>query len=270
MRELCGAQAGEMAEVFAQWNFGKLSSYLVEITAAVLRKPDDQGPGFLVDAILDKAGQKGTGVWTAKEALDLGVATPTIGAAVEARILSSLKTERVEFEKAWSAGRDVQPSRIPEDLAAWENDLASALYAAKILCYAQGFDLIARASTEYAWNIDCATLARIWKGGCIIRARFLDEIARAYERNPRLSNLMFDPSLLLALQQGESCMRRMLGKAVAQGVPLIAFSSALAYLDSFKLSRLPQNLTQAQRDFFGAHTFERLDRPGNFHAQWVE
>jgi 6-phosphogluconate dehydrogenase len=187
MREICGSEAGELAQVFAKWNAGALSSYLVEITAEVLRKPDDQGAGYLVDAILDKAGQKGTGVWTAKEAFDLGVAAPTITAAVEARVLSSLKDQRVKFEKIWNEDGG-SPSRSPEDLAVWDTELASALYAAKILCYAQGFDLIATASRNYEWNINLASLAKIWKGGCIIRARFLDEIARAYSSNPKLSN----------------------------------------------------------------------------------
>jgi 6-phosphogluconate dehydrogenase len=217
-----------------------------------------------VDVVLDKAGQKGTGRWTVRAALELGIAVPTIGAALDARVLSSQKDERV------AAARMLQgPS--PEAQGGREallHDLSDALYASRICAYAQGLSLIGAASAAHDWNIDLAEIARIWKGGCIIRARLLDPLRHAFSANPALPNALLAPRLAEALAASQAAWRRTLGRAAAAGIPVPAHATALAYFDSYRSPRLPQNLTQAQRDAFGAHTYERIDQPGKHHSEW--
>ncbi len=254
----------ELGEIFSRWNSGPLSSFLIEVTAKVFKKKDDSGQAYLVDKILDKAGQKGTGKWTLQSALDLGVSVPTLAAAVDARILSSMKSEREGASKLFvktlgslSAGRD-QLAKLVED----------ALYASKIMAYAQGMALLSRASTEWNWNLRLSEIAAIWRGGCIIRARFLSDITRAYRSNPSLSNLLLDSGVQKAVGETVPNLRKVIALAAEAGVPVPAFGASLAYFDSFTTASLPQNLTQAQRDFFGAHTFERIDKAGTFHVEW--
>ena len=264
MRRL-GMSTPETADVFAQWNDGPLASFLIELTAQVCRVMDEETGSPLVDLILDKAGQKGTGRWTAKIALDLGVSHPTIAAAIDARVLSSMKQERVR------ASELIHPSPDTvyfEDKAAAIGGLADALYAARICAYAQGMALIRAASDQYAWNIDRAEIARIWKGGCIIRAKLLDPVRAAFTKRPDLENLLIDGAMIEALLEAEGGWRATVQMGVAAGIPLPAHASALSYFDSYRSARLPQNLTQAQRDAFGAHTYERIDRPGAVHSDW--
>ena len=265
LRELAGAQPENLAELFKAWNNGPLSSFLIEITAQIFTVRDELGSGYLVDKILDQAEQKGTGKWTVQEALDLGVAIPSIAAAVDARVLSSMKPERV------SAAPKLAAHGVEEGQAlgkAFEKDVHDALYAAKIIAYAQGMAMIKAASQQYNWNLKLGRIAAIWKGGCIIRARFLDQIRQAYEANVELPNLMLAPSLAADLQAAIPALRKVCGLAITKGLPIPAFASALSYYDSYRTANLPQNLTQAQRDLFGAHTFHRVDRDGVFHAQW--
>ena len=264
MRRL-GMSTPETADVFAQWNEGPLASFLIELTAQVCRVMDQETGSPLVDMILDKAGQKGTGRWTAKVALDLGVAHPTIAAAIDARVLSSMKKERV------SASELIHPSPDTvyfEDKAAAISGLGEALYASRICAYAQGMALIRAASDQYAWRIDLAEIARIWKGGCIIRAKLLDPVRAAFTKRPDLENLLIDGAMIEALLEAEDGWRATVQMGVAAGIPLPAHASALSYFDSYRSARLPQNLTQAQRDAFGAHTYERIDRPGAVHSDW--
>lgn len=267
LRRFGGFAADELADVFDVYNAGDLQSFLIEITAKILRKRDDVTGAPLVEKILDKAGQKGTGKWTAQVALDLAVPIPTIAAAIDARVLSSMKDERVAAAAAYgSAG------------AAWSLDrqelvqgVHDALYAAKVCSYAQGFALIAAGSREWGWNIDLREIARIWKAGCIIRARFLDEIMSAYERNPSLANLLVDPAFLERLRQAQARLRSIVSIAIGKGIAVPAFASSIAYLDSYTTATLPQNLTQAQRDFFGAHTYQRNDQGPDapfVHTDW--
>ncbi len=264
-----GMSAAELADTFEEWNRGPLESFLIELTAKVFGAVDPDTHQPLVDLILDKAGQKGTGKWTAQVALDHGVAIPTIAAAIDARVLSSQKDERV------IASRQIQgpsASRYTGDRAQMIKAVHDALYAAKICSYAQGMHLIARGSEDNQWGINLREMARIWKGGCIIRARFLDTIMQAYERRPDLPNLLLDTEFDAHMQQAQPAWRQAVGAAQQLGIPVPAFSSALAYFDSYRTARLPQNLTQAQRDFFGAHTYERVDRPdaGFVHSDWAE
>ena len=264
MRRL-GMSTPETAEVFNQWNEGPLASFLIELTAQVCRVIDQETGSPLVDVILDKAGQKGTGRWTAKIALDLGVAHPTIAAAIDARVLSSMKEERVRA----SQSIDANPATVYfEDKVEGITDLGSALYASRICAYAQGMALIRAASDQYKWGIDLAEIARIWKGGCIIRAKLLDPVRAAFTTSPDLKNLLLDRAMIDALAGAEDGWRATVQMGVAAGIPLPAHASALSYFDSYRSARLPQNLTQAQRDAFGAHTYERLDRPGAVHSDW--
>jgi 6-phosphogluconate dehydrogenase len=265
LRDVLKLQPDEMAGIFEEWNRGVLSSFLIEITGKVLRRKDDQGSGYLVDAILDKAGQKGTGKWTAMEALDLGVSIPTLTAAVDARVLSSMKNERVGASKVYSAPTVPSYQGSKEEFIKLAH---GALYASKIISYAQGMALLGTASRQYKWDLQLGEIAAIWKGGCIIRARFLDEIRKAYKANAELSNLMLDPGIKKEVEGSIPALRRVVQLAAERGVPVPAFSASLSYFDSYRSADLPQNLTQGQRDFFGAHTFERKDRPGSFHAQW--
>ena len=262
-----GLSTPEIGEVFDGWNHGPLESFLVELTARVCRVIDPETKQPLVDVIQDKAGQKGTGKWTAQIALELGVAIPTIAAALDARVLSSLKDERVA-----AAGRIAGPEPRPPFASmpreAIVNDLADALQAARICCYAQGMALIARGSLQYSWNIRLDEMARIWKGGCIIRARLLDPVRQAFGRNPSLPNLLMDEPLGAEIQRAQAGWRRIVSACGAAGIAVPAMSAGLSYFDSYRSARLPQNLTQAQRDAFGAHTFERVEKPGFVHFEW--
>ncbi len=267
LRRVLGFPADKLADIFAGWNRGLLDSYLIQITSEVLRVVDEQTGKPLVDLVLDKAGQKGTGKWTARTALDLGVAIPTISAAIDARVLSSLKEQRVEASKVIT-GPQVDGWRGDSDSLV--QAVHDALYASKICSYAQGFDLIHAGSEEYKWGIDPSEMARIWKGGCIIRAKFLDNIKAAYKRNPNLVNLLMDEDFRKWMAESQSNWRKCVNVAQEHGVPIPAMSSSLAYYDSYRTASLPQNLTQAQRDYFGAHTYERIDKPelGSIHTEW--
>ncbi len=266
MKNLLGLGSDAIGKVFQDWNQGELSSYLIEITGDILQQPDTAGDGFLVDKVLDTAGQKGTGLWTASSALELGVPANAIAEAVFARSLSALKEERVEASKLLQGP---ETKRV-EDAAALIAAIRDALYCSKICAYAQGFQLMAEAQKIYGWNLDFGTLAQIWRGGCIIRARFLQKITDAYAIDPGLKNLMLDPYFRDALHRGQSHWRDVVALGVRNGIPTPAFSSALAYFDGYRSARLPANLLQAQRDYFGAHTYERTDRPrGQFyHLDW--
>ncbi|MEW5945932.1 MAG: NADP-dependent phosphogluconate dehydrogenase [bacterium] len=265
MKNALGMPAGEIAAVFKRWNEGALGSYLVEITGKILEKKDDETGRPLVDVILDSAGQKGTGKWTTQTALDLGVPTPTINAAVEARILSALKTER-------AAASRVLGRTTPEfsgDSERFIESVHDALYASKVCSYAQGMALLRAASAEYGWDLNLAEISRIWEGGCIIRARLLERIKDAFRRDPALPNLLLDGEFGERVSAAEDGWRTVVQTAARTGIPCLAFGASLSYFDSCRRERLPQNLTQAQRDFFGAHTYERTDKPGKFHTTWT-
>ena len=259
-----GLSAHDIAQVFASWNEGELRSYLVEITATVLEQIDDDTGRPLVDVILDEAQQKGTGKWMSQNAFDVGAPIPTVNAAVEARILSSLKTERVVASKVLrgpaAEGRG--------DRARLTDAARQALYASKITSYAQGMAMLRLASKEYGYGIDPGTVARIWRAGCIIRASLLEDIRRAFDRDPALVNLLVDDAFRDAIAQRQDGWRYFLQTAIGLGIPVPAMASSLAYYDSYRSERLPANLTQAQRDFFGAHTYRRVDRDGVFHTDW--
>ena len=261
-----GLTTPQTGEVFAEWNRGPLESFLVELTAHVCSVVDPETQQPLVDVIQDKAGQKGTGKWTAQIALDLAVAIPTIGAALDARVISSLKDQRVSASALYKGAAKQGFSSTGAD--PWKNDLRDALVAARVCSYAQGMALIAAGSAEYRWNIDLAEMARIWKGGCIIRAKLLDPVRQAFTANPSLPNLLVDPAIAADLQRAAPGWRRVVSAAASSGIAVPALAASLAYLDSYTTARLPQNLTQAQRDAFGAHKFERIERPGFVHADW--
>src|SRR5438105_14029419 len=267
LKNVLGLEAKDLADIFAQWNRGSLESYLIEITAEIFRKQDPDTGKPLVDVILDKAGQKGTGLWTLQSALSQSVIISTINAAVEARVISSRKEERVAASKILP-----QPA-IPKftgDRKQLIEAVHDALYASKIVSYAQGMELLGAASTTYHWNLNFGDIATIWRGGCIIRARFLNRITEAYARNPSLHNLLLDSYFTDIIAQAQHNWRVAVAAAVDQGVAVPAFSASLAYFDSYRSARLPSNLLQAQRDFFGAHTYERVDKPGVFHTEWIE
>jgi 6-phosphogluconate dehydrogenase len=261
-----GLSAPEMSAVFQHWNAGELNSYLIEIAGAVLayRDPDTGQP--LVELILDEAEQKGTGRWTVQDALELGVPIPTIEAAVWARAISAQKALRVQAARRLQGPAGPRPALDRDTLLP---ALAEALYAAELSCYAQGMALLRAASAAYEYGIDCAEIARIWKGGCIIRARLLSEIQRAFRRQPHLENLLLDESFAAALNARQERWRQVVSVARLLGIPCPALSAALDYFDSLRTERLPANLVQAQRDYFGAHTYRRLDREGVFHTDWT-
>jgi 6-phosphogluconate dehydrogenase len=276
LRRALRLSAAETAELFAEWNRGPMESYLIDLASRVLTARDPETERPLVDMILDQAGQKGTGKWTAQAALDLGVPIPTIAAAIDARVLSSMKAERMgaseqllgwrlPSEELQSHSRDTASERAT--LAA---DVRDALAAATICSYAQGMALLRVASTEHRWHVDLRETARIWKGGCIIRAGLLDAIMHAYERDADLANLVLDADFRPRMLEMEQGWRRTVQMAVARGIPVPALSASLAYFDSYRSAVLPQNLTQAQRDYFGAHTYQRVDRPeaGFVHTDW--
>jgi 6-phosphogluconate dehydrogenase len=268
LRRLGGLDAPALAKTFADWNKGPLESFLIEITSKVFEVADPRTPGgYLVDKVLDKAGQKGTGKWTAKIALDLGVSIPSIAAAIDARVLSSMKDARVAAS-AVLRGPKVAPVSDKDALIKAVHD---ALYAAKIVDYAQGLALIRAASDNFKWGIQLEQMARIWKGGCIIRARMLDPIRAAYQRRPDLANLLLDETIHAQLEGVQENWRKVIGLAQQNGIPVPAMAASLSYYDSYRTASLPQNLTQAQRDAFGAHTYQRSDAPdeGFVHTDWL-
>jgi 6-phosphogluconate dehydrogenase len=265
MRRVLGIPTLDTADVFAKWNEGPLASFLLELSARVCRVIDPVTQDPLVDHVLDKAGQKGTGRWTSQVALDLGVSHPTIAAAIDARVLSSMRDERVAASAALSG--DVR-QRTDADMAAALSDLHDGLYASRICAYAQGMALIAAGSSKYQWNVTLSEVARIWKGGCIIRARLLDPIREAYARLPALVNILQDPAIGRMVTAADAGWRRVIQLGVDGGVPLPAHSSALAYFDGYRSARLPQSLTQAQRDAFGAHKYQRIDGEEQIHSEW--
>ncbi|GGB93516.1 NADP-dependent phosphogluconate dehydrogenase [Cellulomonas carbonis] len=265
LRQGLGMSAAEIGEVFAQWNTGDLESFLIEITADVLAHTDPLTGGAFVDVVADRAEQKGTGRWTVQNALDLGVPITGIAEATFARALSGSVPQRAAAVGVLAA--DTVALQV-DDRDAFVEDVRRALYASKVVAYSQGFDQIAAASAQYGWGIDRGAMARIWRGGCIIRARFLDRITQAYEREADLPLLLADPYFADAVAQGVGAWRRVVSAATLAGIPTPAFSSSLAYYDGVRAERLPANLIQAQRDFFGAHTYARTDRPGTFHTDW--
>jgi 6-phosphogluconate dehydrogenase len=269
LRLLLGASAEETGDVFTEWNTGVLDSFLIEITADILKFKDPATGEPFVDVVLDTAGQKGTGKWTSVDALDMGVPAPTIAEAVFARFLSALKEERVAASKILNG-----PARgeVAGDQKDFVNAVHDALYCSKICSYAQGFQLMRAAQAEHKWQLDFGSIARIWRGGCIIRARFLQKITEAYERDPKLANLLLDPFFKSEIDRCQSNWRKVVAACAVEGVPVPAFASALSYYDSYRSERLPANLLQAQRDFFGAHTYERVDQPRGkfFHIDWPE
>ncbi len=262
-----GLSAAELHHVFDEWNRGELSSYLIEITADIFAEVDEESGAPLVEVILDAAKQKGTGKWTSQNAFDLGAPVPTIDAAVVSRLISARKEERVAASQALSGPAvefDGERDRLIEEVR-------RALFAAKICSYAQGFALLGAASAEYDYDLVPAAIARIWRGGCIIRADFLDDISAAFEREPELVNLLLDPYFKEAVESRQGALRRVVQIAARAGIPCPAFSASLAYYDAYRAARLPANLIQAQRDYFGAHTYERVDRPRGefFHTEWM-
>ncbi len=266
MNNLLGMSYDEMHQVFARWNQGKLDSYLIEITRDIMAFKDEDGEP-LAEKILDAAGQKGTGRWTAINSLELGIPLTLINEAVLARSLSSLKDERVSASKVLGGPQ----AAFQGDRGAFVNDVHDALYASKIISYAQGYMLMRAAAQEYGWNLNYGGIALMWRGGCIIRSVFLGEIKAAYDRNPELANLLLDPYFKGEVEGAGAAWRRVVAKAVEHGIPTPAMSSALAFFDGYRHERLPANLLQAQRDYFGAHTYERLDRPRGefFHTNWT-
>src|SRR2546421_7568062 len=267
LKDILGMEAAQLADIFEEWNKGELESYLIEITSLIFRKIDPETGQPLVDIILDKAGQKGTGIWTLQAAIKQSVVISTINAAVEARVISSRKEERVAASKILPQprGRQFKGNR-PRLVDA----VRDALYASKIVSYAQGMELLRSGSAEYKWNLNLSDIATIWRGGCIIRARFLNRIVEAYRRDAELHNLLLDRYFTRAIKKAQPKWRLVVALAVKHGVAVPAFSASLAYFDSYRSARLPANLLQAQRDFFGAHTYERIDKPGVFHTEWLE
>jgi 6-phosphogluconate dehydrogenase len=278
LKHVGGLSNAELADVFADWNKGELESFLIEITAKIFRKKDDLTGRELIDVILDRALMKGTGSWTVKEGAELLIPIPTIASSVEAREMSALHGLR-------QRGAELLKGPMPAPVSAGEkkdviNDARAALYAAKAVSYAQGFSLLQKAALQYVWRkddkgnatpLDNAEIARIWKGGCIIRAKFLGRIQEAFKRDPRLDNLLFDPSFRDELSQRQQGWRRTISRAVQTGLATPTLSASLSYYDSLRRGRMPMNLTQAQRDFFGAHTYERIDKPQGqfFHTEWT-
>jgi len=267
LKDILEMQAPELADVFAEWNKGELDSYLIEITSQIFRKIDPDTGKPLVDMILDKAGQKGTGIWTLQSAIRQSVVISTINAAVEARVVSSRKEERVAASKILPQPR---ARKFKGNRARFVDSIRDALYASKIVSYTQGMELLRSGSTEYKWNLNLSDIATIWRGGCIIRAKFLNRIVEAYQCDAALHNLLLDRYFTRIIKKAQRNWRVAVSTAVKHGVAVPAFSASLAYFDSYRQAQLPANLLQAQRDFFGAHTYERIDKPGVFHTEWIE
>jgi 6-phosphogluconate dehydrogenase len=267
LKEVIGMDPSQLADVFTEWNKGELDSYLIEITSQIFRKIDPDTGKPMVDVILDKAGQKGTGLWTLQSAIQQSVVISTINAAVEARVISSRKDERVASSKILPQSK---PKKYEGDRKQLIEAVRNALYASKIVSYAQGMELLGAASHQYNWNLNFGDIATIWRGGCIIRAKFLNRIVEAYQRDPSLHNLLLDSYFTDIVAKTQDNWRVAVSTAIRHGVAVPAFSASLAYFDSYRQARLPANLLQAQRDFFGAHTYERVDKPGVFHTEWLE
>lgn len=266
MKDVLGMSADEMHEVFKEWNEGELDSYLIEITRDILAFKDEDGVP-MVDKILDTAGQKGTGKWTGTVALELGIPLTLITESVFSRCLSALKNERVKASKILN-GPTISFSG---DKKAFINDLRDALYAAKVISYAQGYQMMRAAAEEFGWNLNYGSIALMWRGGCIIRSRFLGNIKEAFDKNPDLANLLLDPFFAEKIQQAQAGWRNVIATAVTNGIPVPCLSAGLTYFDGYRTQRLPANLLQAQRDYFGAHTYERVDKPKGefFHTNWT-
>ncbi|SDJ17082.1 NADP-dependent phosphogluconate dehydrogenase [Salimicrobium halophilum] len=266
LKDVLGMDADELHETFKEWNEGELDSYLMEITADIFTKKDDDTGKPMVDVILDSAGQKGTGKWTSKNALDLGVPLPLITESVFARFISSLKEERVEASKVFS-GPEISYDGDRKELI---EAIRKALYMSKIASYAQGFAQMRQASEEYGWDLNYGDIAMIWRGGCIIRARFLQKIKEAYDREPELNNLLLDEYFKGIVEDYQGALREVVSVAVKNGIAVPTLQSAIAYYDSYRTADLPANLIQAQRDYFGAHTYKRKDKEGTFHTEWLK
>ncbi len=265
MKNALGIEAPEQHKIFTEWNNGELDSYLIEITRDILSKTDPDTGKPLVEIILDTAGQKGTGKWTSQAALDMGVSAPTIVEAVFARCLSAIKDERVNAAKVLNG-----PSgKYEGDKDEFVNAIKDALYASKVCSYAQGYALMKAAAKEYGWDLNFGEIALMWRGGCIIRARFLGEIKKVFDKTPDLPNLLLDSYFKEIVEKCQDNWRKVVATAVELGIPVPAFSSALAYFDSYRREILPANLLQAQRDYFGAHTYKRIDKEGTFHTDWL-
>lgn len=267
LKNVLGLSADEFHQVFSEWNKGELDSYLIEITADIFTKKDEETGKPLVDLILDTAGQKGTGKWTSQSALDLGVPLPLITESVFARFLSAIKEERILASKAL---RGPSAKEFTGDKDAFIESVRKALYMSKIVSYAQGFAQMRAASEEYNWDLNYGEIAMIFRGGCIIRAQFLQKIKDAYDRDPALKNLMLDPYFKEIVESYQDALRDIIGVAVQNGIAVPCFASAVAYYDSYRTETLPANLLQAQRDYFGAHTYRRTDKEGIFHTNWME
>jgi 6-phosphogluconate dehydrogenase len=267
LKNIAGVSAEELHEIFAEWNKGELDSYLIEITADIFTKVDEETGKPMVDVILDEAGQKGTGKWTSQSALDLGVPLPMITESVFARFISALKDERVKASKIL---KGPEKKEFTGDKQEFIEAVRRALYASKICSYAQGFAQMRAASEEYNWDLNYGEIAMIFRGGCIIRAQFLQKIKEAYDRDPKLANLLLDPYFQEILENYQSAMREIVSVAVYNGIPVPCLSSAVAYYDSYRTETLPANLLQAQRDYFGAHTYKRVDKEGIFHTNWMD
>ncbi|CAM4267773.1 NADP-dependent phosphogluconate dehydrogenase [Bacillus paramycoides] len=267
LKQTLDLTAEEFHEIFAEWNKGELNSYLIEITADIFTKKDEETGKPLVDVILDTAGQKGTGKWTSQSALDLGISLPIITESVFARCISALKEERVNASKVLSGPKDKAALGI--DKAELIEAVRQALYMSKICSYAQGFTQLKAASEEYDWNLDFGSISMLWRGGCIIRAAFLQNIKEAYETNTDLPNLLLDPYFKEIVESYQGGLRQIISVAVQKGIPVPAFSAAISYYDSYRTATLPANLLQAQRDYFGAHTYKRVDKEGTFHTKWI-
>src|SRR5216110_828092 len=267
LKDILGMDAAQLADTFEEWNKGELESYLIEITSKIFRKIDPETGKPLVDVILDKAGQKGTGLWTLQSAIAISVVISTINAAVEARVISSRKDDRVASSKILP-----QPNskEFKGDRKQLIEAVRQALYASKIISYAQGMELLGAAGHQYNWDLNFGDIATIWRGGCIIRAKFLNRIVEAYNRDPALHNLLLDRYFTRIIKRVQPKWRVVVSTAIKFGVAVPAFSASLAYFDSYRSVRLPANLLQAQRDFFGAHTYERIDKPRVFHTEWLE
>jgi len=265
LKNALGLDHNQLHEVFAEWNTtDELNSYLIEITADIFKQIDPETNKPLVELIVDAAGQKGTGRWTVVSSLELGVAIPTIGAAVNARIMSSSKEERIAASKELTG----PTAKFDGDVKAFISKIRDALYCSKICSYAQGMALLSMASQEFGYDLDLGEIARIWKGGCIIRAGFLNKIKKAFSDNPSLPNLLLAPEFKQTILDRQQAWREVLILANTLGIPVPAFSASLDYFDSYRRASLPQNLTQAQRDYFGAHTYQRIDQEGSFHTEW--
>ncbi|WP_269429820.1 NADP-dependent phosphogluconate dehydrogenase [Bacillus sp. B-jedd] len=267
LKNVLGMTADELHEVFSEWNKGELDSYLIEITADIFTKKDEETGKPLVDLILDTAGQKGTGKWTSQSALDLGVPLPIITESVFARFISAMKNERVEASKIL---RGPAGKTFEGDRKAFIESVRKALYMSKICSYAQGFAQLRAASEEFGWDLRYGDIAMIFRGGCIIRAQFLQKIKEAYDNEPGLKNLLLDPYFKEIAESYQDALREIIGVAVQNGIPVPCFSAAVSYYDSYRSETLPANLLQAQRDYFGAHTYQRIDKEGTFHTEWMK